>query len=196
MTSTEKHRARAAKREHHAEAEKLELMLRLLLGLGLVGFGALLVQSFLEPAEGVERPSWFGALTGIAVCLSMSVPWTKVPLLSERVKTPRPYLAVVSKLLLSVSLGSLPYLLANGMWLVSLGALGLAALCSGLWFRWPWIAWGWYALILVGWHREVNAERAGRAPEPAAGISAPAASETPTAPPADEKPVTQDDGTT
>jgi hypothetical protein len=137
-----------------AQAADLALVLRLLAGLGLFGFGVQVARHFLtSPAPAGAAPSTpvglFGPMTGLVTCALVFVPWSQLPGLQRKVHAPGPYLAIVSKLLLSLSLCGMPYLLVERHFTTAALAAVVAFSCIGLWVRLVWVVWIWYGLVLL-----------------------------------------------
>jgi len=135
------HAARTQEREHQIEAEKHELLTKLMLGMGLVGFTALLVEALRRDSSiEVHLP-----LLGLAACAAALAPWRRILRLEWRGAAPRGYLGWCAKLAIIGGAVFLVHALraADG-WLALVSAL-LVAAGAGIWIGWPVVALLWYA---------------------------------------------------
>ena len=138
-------RSEPAPGDETREARKLEFLLKIVTGLALAGGVFEFAASYWKPEEHT-RP---GAIIAIVVSSAMFVRWSRLPFLSKHLDSPGMYLSVLSKLVLGMAVGFVPFLVVHAQYAAAAGAIVFGIASLGLWLRWWWVAWIWYVLLLA-----------------------------------------------
>jgi hypothetical protein len=132
--------ARVAAREHQAEAEQHELLAKMFVGMGFLGFILLLVEVLRgESSQGIHIP-----IIGLAACAATFVPWRKV-LPIARVTAPGGYLGWYAKVAVIGGISFLTHAIVVAEWPTAIISGSFLVAGAGIWLGFRIVALLWYA---------------------------------------------------